>query len=199
MKIGILGLQGDFAAHGRTLDRLHADWTLIRMPAQMDAVHGLIIPGGESTTLLKLMDQYGFVDRLRSFHADGGALFGTCAGLIVLAAEVSRPPQFSLGLIDVAVERNAYGRQRESFESEGTMTLNGRPEAIPMVFIRAPRIRDVRPGVMGVAHHGEEVVMVRQDRVLAATFHPELTDDTRVHRYFIEMTRTVSNLQGATA
>ena len=194
--IGVLGLQGDFAAHGRALNRLDVDWMIVKKPAHLDLIQGLIIPGGESTTLLKLMEQYGFVEGIPSFHAGGGTLFGTCAGLIVLAARVLNPAQFSLGLIDVSVERNAYGRQRESFESTGTILLNGRTNTVPMVFIRAPRIRDVGPGVLCLGHHGEEVVMVRQDRILAASFHPELTEDPCVHRYFVEMTQPVCKREG---
>lgn len=195
--IGILGLQGDFAAHGRTLERLGVAWTIVKMPAQLAQVDGLIIPGGESTTLLKLMNQYGFVDAVRAFHDRGGALFGTCAGLIVLAREVRNPAQFSLDLIDVVVERNAYGRQRESFESEGAFIQNGRAETLPMVFIRAPRIRELGDGVTLLARHGDEPVMAQQGRVLGATFHPELTDDLRVHRYFAGMVRY--SLQEASA
>lgn len=194
--IGVLGLQGDFAAHGRALDRLDVNWMIVKTPAHLDLIQGLIIPGGESTTLLKLMEQYGFVEGIRSFHAAGGTLFGTCAGLIVLAVGVRNPAQFSLGLIDVTVERNAYGRQRESFESTGTILLNGQTDTVPMVFIRAPRIRDVGGGVECLGHHGKEMVMVRQDRILASSFHPELTDDLCVHRYFVEMTQLACKRQG---
>ncbi len=188
--IGILGLQGDFAAHGRALESL-AEWTIVKTPAQLAQVDGLIIPGGESTTLRKLMDQYGMTGAIRSFHESGGMLFGTCAGLIILAADVVHPVQDALGPINVTVERNAYGRQRESFESEGDFFQEGRTETIPMVFIRAPRLRTLGPGVTLLARHDDEPVMVQQDRVLVATFHPELTDDLRVHRYFVEMVNTI--------
>jgi 5'-phosphate synthase pdxT subunit len=185
--IGVLGLQGDFAAHGRMLERLGSPWTVVKTPDQLARIEGLIIPGGESTTLLKLMAQDGFLEGIPAFHAGGGALFGTCAGLIVLAKEVVNPVQFSFGLIDVSVERNAYGRQRDSFEAQGMALLNGGPAPLPMVFIRAPRIRVLRPGVTLLARRGREPVMARQGRVLVASFHPELTDDTRVHAYFAEM------------
>jgi pyridoxal 5'-phosphate synthase pdxT subunit len=189
MRIGVLALQGDFALHAKALQKCGAEAVEVRKPEQLDDIDGLIIPGGESTTLLKLMDEWGFVAALEKFHADGKPIFGTCAGLILTARDVTNPPQFSLGLIDVGVERNAYGRQRESFETDGTATLDGRPVAIEMVFIRAPRIRRVGPGVQTLATHGGEPVMARQGSVLVATFHPELTDDPTVHRYFCQMVK----------
>ena len=191
MKIGVLALQGDFALHVEALGRCGpaVEVVEVRKPEQLDGLDGLIIPGGESTTLLKLMDTWGFVPALEKFHADGKPIFGTCAGLIVTAREVTNPPQFSLGLIDVGVERNAYGRQRESFETRGTAVLDGRSAPVEMVFIRAPRIRRVGPGVQTLARHGDEPVMARQGTVLVATFHPELTDDPTVHEYFCRMIR----------
>jgi len=135
------------------------------------------------------MDAWGFVPALEKFHAGGKPIFGTCAGLILTARDVANPAQFSLGLIDVGVERNAYGRQRESFEAAGTAVLDGRPVPIEMVFIRAPRIRRVGPGVETLARHGDEPVMARQGSVLVATFHPELTDDPTVHEYFCRMVK----------
>jgi 5'-phosphate synthase pdxT subunit len=137
--------------------------------------------------LLKLMETWGFVPALEKFHAAGRPIFGTCAGLIVIASEVEGPHQFSLGFIDVGVERNAYGRQRESFEAAATARLGDRAVPMEMVFIRAPRIRRVGAGVDVLARHGDEAVMARQGSVLVATFHPELTDDPAVHRYFCEM------------
>lgn len=186
-RIGVLALQGDFALHAKALRRCGAEPVEVRKPEQLADVDGLIIPGGESTTLLKLMHEWGFVPALERFHAGGKPIFGTCAGLIVTAREVTNPPQFSLGLIDVGVERNAYGRQRESFETGGTATLDGRPVPLEMIFIRAPRIRRVGLGVETLATHGGEPVMARQGSVLVATFHPELTDDPSVHRYFCRM------------
>ena len=187
MKIGVLALQGDFALHGKALDRVGVESAEVRTPEELDAVDGLIVPGGESTTLLKLMDAGRFVPALEKFHADGRPIFGTCAGLIVLAREVLNPKQFSLGLIDVTVERNAYGRQKESFEAEGETTLEGQPRSLNMVFIRAPRIRRLGPRVVSLASHRGECVMAREGTVLVATFHPELTDDPTVHHYFARM------------
>jgi 5'-phosphate synthase pdxT subunit len=185
--VGVLALQGDFALHRQALARCGVASVEVRRPEQLDDVDGLIIPGGESTTLLKLMDAWGFVPALRRFHGQGKPLFGTCAGLILLARDVEGPRQPSLGFIDVTVERNAYGRQRESFEAEGRATLEGRAVPLAMTFIRAPRIRRVGPAVETLARHGEEPVMAREGSVLVATFHPELTQDTTVHRYFCEM------------
>lgn len=187
MRIGVLALQGDFALHARALGRCGAEAVEIRKPAELEGVDGLIIPGGESTTLLKLMDAWGFVPALEQLHAAGTPIFGTCAGLILLAREVENPRQFSLGAIDVTVERNAYGRQRESFEARGTARLDGRPVELDMVFIRAPRIRRLGPGVESLAELRGETVMARQGNVLVATFHPELTDDLSVHRYFCDL------------
>ena len=187
LKIGVLALQGDFSLHARALARCGAEAVEVRKPEQLAGLDGLIMPGGESTTLLKLMDAWGFVPALERFHQTGRPIFGTCAGLILLARGVESPKQFSLGLIDVDVERNAYGRQRESFEADGTATLGGRDAPIEMVFIRAPRIRRTGPGVETLARHGGEPVMAREGTVLAATFHPELTEDLTVHRYFCKM------------
>ena len=203
IRIGVLALQGDFALHARALIRCgrasrgassgeaspqsEIEVVEVRKPQQLEDLDGLIMPGGESTTLLKLMDAWGFVPALEKFHAGGKPLFGTCAGLILLAREVASPAQASLGLIDVGVERNAYGRQRESFEAMGTATLDGHPAPVEMVFIRAPRIRRVGEGVETLAHHAGEPVMARQGTVLVATFHPELTDDPTVHEYFCRM------------
>jgi 5'-phosphate synthase pdxT subunit len=187
MTIGVLALQGDFALHRKALERIGVPSAEIRRPAQLDDVAGLIMPGGESTTLLKLLDAWEFVPALEKFHAASKPIFGTCAGLILLAREVENPAQFSLGLIDITAERNAYGRQKESFESVGTGDLGEGPAPLRMVFIRAPRIRRLGAGVTPLAHHGGECVMARQGTVLVATFHPELTDQTTVHEYFARM------------
>lgn len=187
MRIGVLALQGDFALHAAALAKCGVEAVEVRRPEELADVDGLIIPGGESTTLLKLMDEWGFVPAIEKFHAAGRPLFGTCAGLIVLAREVENPRQFSLGLIDVTVERNAYGRQRESFEATGTVTLDGRAHLLEMVFIRAPRIRRAGPGVETLAEHRGAPVMARQGSVLVATFHPELTADPAVHQYFCQL------------
>jgi len=189
MRIGVLALQGDFGLHARALAKCGVEAIEVRKPLELDEVDGLVMPGGESTTLLKLMDAWDFVPALEKFHSEGKPIFGTCAGLIILAREVESPKQFSLGLIDVTVERNAYGRQRESFEAHGTAKLDGQAIPLEMFFIRAPRIRRVGPGVEVLAEHGGEPVMARQDRVLVATFHPELTDTTTVHQYFCDLVR----------
>jgi pyridoxal 5'-phosphate synthase pdxT subunit len=197
MTIGVLALQGDFDRHAKALARCGVQAVEIRKPEQLADVDGLIIPGGESTTLLKLIDAWGFVPALEKFHAEGRPIFGTCAGLILLARDVEKPSQFSLGFIDVGVERNAYGRQRESFEAHGEATLDGRVTPVEMVFIRAPRIRRVGADVETLARHGDEPVMARQGRVLVATFHPELTDDPTVHAYFCAMVSRAAGRRGA--
>jgi 5'-phosphate synthase pdxT subunit len=190
MRIGVLALQGDFERHVRALERCGGavEPVEVRQPGPLADLEGLVMPGGESTTLLNLMNAYDFVPALEKFHAGGRPIFGTCAGLILLAREVDRPRQFSLGFIDVAVERNAYGRQRESFEAHGVADLDG-PVSLEMVFIRAPRIRQAGPGVRVLARHGDEPVLVREGSVLAGSFHPELTDSPAVHRYFCDMVR----------
>src|SRR6266487_1053856 len=141
MKLGVLALQGDFDMHRKALDRIGVESAEVRLPEQLDDVAGLVMPGGESTTLLNLMDTWEFMPALKKFHDSGRPIFGTCAGLILLAREVERPQQFSLGFIDITAERNAYGRQKESFETEGPADLGQGPRPIKMIFIRAPRIR----------------------------------------------------------
>jgi 5'-phosphate synthase pdxT subunit len=189
--IGILALQGDFAAHGRVLQRIGVSWVEVRRPAQLADVAGLIIPGGESTTLLKLMASCNFEPALREFHAAGKPIFGTCAGVILLATEVTKPSQHSLGLLDVTVERNSYGRQVDSFETYGHYSGNGQgtDRLLEMVFIRAPRITRVGPGVRVLAQHGGDPVLVGAATMLGATFHPELTADSSVHETFVAMCR----------
>ena len=189
MTIGVLALQGDFALHRAALERIGVASSEVRMPAQLDGVDGLIMPGGESTTLLKLLDAWDFVPALEKFHAAGKPIFGTCAGLILLAREVRNPSQFSLGFIDLAVARNAYGRQKESFEAMGTADLGDGAAPLKMVFIRAPRILRLGPGVTPLAHHRDECVMARQGSVLVASFHPELTEESTVHEHFARMVR----------
>jgi 5'-phosphate synthase pdxT subunit len=187
VKIGVLALQGDFALHVKALATCGVETVEVRKPEELEDLDGLVIPGGESTTLLKLMEEWRFVPALEKFHAAGKPMFGTCAGLILLARDVESPRQFSLGFIDVGVERNAYGRQRESFSAMGTVELDAGPHRLEMVFIRAPRIRRVGAGVTTLARHGDEPVMAREGSILVATFHPELTNDASIHRYFCEM------------
>jgi 5'-phosphate synthase pdxT subunit len=199
MRIGVLALQGDFDRHAKALARCGVQAVEVRKPEQLADVDGLVMPGGESTTLLKLMDAWGFVPALEKFHAEGRPIFGTCAGLILLARDVENPRQFSLGFIDVGVERNAYGRQRESFEAHGSATLGRGATPVEMVFIRAPRIRRVGAGVETLATFRDEPVMAREGSVLVATFHPELTDDATVHQYFCEMVARAAARRGAGA
>jgi 5'-phosphate synthase pdxT subunit len=187
VRIGVLALQGDFALHRAALERARVEAVEVRKPDQLARVDGLIIPGGESTTLLKLMEAWDFVPALEKFHGAGKPLFGTCAGLILLARDVTNPKQWSLGLLDVGVERNAYGRQRESFATQGQARLPDGTRHLEMVFIRAPRIIRLGSGVRTLAELRGEPVMVQQGAVLAATFHPELTADASVHRYFCQL------------
>jgi len=189
MIIGVLALQGDFDLHRKALDRIGQESVEVRLPRELEQVDGLIMPGGESTTLLKLLDEWDFVPAIEKFHAAAKPIFGTCAGLILLARDVQSPAQPSLGLIDITAERNAYGRQKESFETEGQADLGQGPRPLRMVFIRAPRIRRMGPAVTPLVMHRDECVMAREGAVLVAAFHPELTDDQAVHRYFASMVR----------
>lgn len=185
-RIGILALQGDFAAHEQAIRRAGGDPVAVRMPHQLADVAGLVMPGGESTTLLKHFGRYGFEGPLRRFHADGGAFLATCAGAILLAREVRNPAQASLGIGDFAVERNAYGRQVASFHAPlDIAAIEGGP--LDAIFIRAPRIVDPGPGLEVLARYGDDPVLLRGPRLLVATFHPELTDDPRIHRLFVGM------------
>ena len=184
--IGLLGLQGDYAAHGKMLEALGVESRVVKKPEQLAAIDGLIFPGGESTTLIKLMDSWNWWGPLEDF-ATVKPLFGTCAGMILLAKGVNNPPQKSLALIDIDVERNGYGRQIDSFEEIGSFNSHDQSRELPMVFIRAPRISRVGEGVEMLAECRGDVVMAKQANVLVASFHPELTDDLAVHRYFVEM------------
>jgi 5'-phosphate synthase pdxT subunit len=184
MTVGVLAIQGDYDAHARRLRELGAQVALVRRPEELDAVDALVIPGGESTTFLKFLEQGGFLEKLRAF-VRAKPTFGTCAGAILLAKEVENPRQPSLEALDVRVHRNAYGRQVESSIREGETRLAGGP--LEMVFIRAPRFERVGAGVEVLATSGSEPVLVRQGKVLAATFHPELSADRRVHQEFLRM------------
>jgi pyridoxal 5'-phosphate synthase pdxT subunit len=187
MKIGVLALQGDFDAHRRRLEELGADVVLVKKPEQLDEIDGLVIPGGESSTFLKLLGEEGF-SRLREF-VRAKPTFGTCAGAILLANEVENPKQAGLGALDIRIRRNAYGRQVDSSIRKGRF-LN---DPIEMVFIRAPKIERLGEGVEVIATEGEDAVMVRKGRTLAATFHPELSEDPRIHQYFLGL---ISNGNG---
>jgi len=181
LTIGVLALQGDFDAHRRRLEELGAKVVLVKKPEQLDEVEGLIIPGGESSTFLKLLGDAGF-EKLKDF-VRLNPTFGTCAGAILLAKEVENPAQSGLGAIDMGIRRNAYGRQIDSSIREGL--FRGSP--IEMVFIRAPKISRLGDGIEIVATEGSDPVVVRQGKTMAATFHPELTDDTRIHQAFLDL------------
>ena len=188
LRVGVLALQGDFAAHGKALDELGVEWQLVKTPRELAQVQGLIIPGGESTTLLKLMAPIAMRPALAQFHAEERPIFGTCAGLILLAQETIRPQQESLGFINIVAERNAYGRQIDSFIDLGTPLVEELgPAPLEMVFIRAPKIATLRAGVTALAVWKDEIVLARQGSVLVSSFHPELTADRRVHQYFLDM------------
>jgi 5'-phosphate synthase pdxT subunit len=183
---GVLALQGDFAAHADALRDIDVPTREVRRPSELAGLSGLVIPGGESTTLLNLMRDEPWFESLRRFHDDGGVLLGTCAGAILLSREV-RPRQPSLALLDAVVERNAYGRQVDSFQAKvDAPALGGSLEG---VFIRAPRFLALWPDVEVLARHEGEPVVVRQGRVLAATFHPELTGSRALHRHAVELAR----------
>ncbi|HJY88261.1 MAG TPA: pyridoxal 5'-phosphate synthase glutaminase subunit PdxT [Candidatus Acidoferrales bacterium] len=184
-RIGILAVQGDYEAHGRMLARLELEHVFVKVPADLRGLDGLILPGGESTTQLKFLTEGGLEPAIREFGARGGAFFGTCAGAILLAREVHNPAQVSLGLADLVVARNAYGRQLASEVRLGPSEL--KPELLEMVFIRAPIIERVGRAVEVLAESEGRPVLVRQGRVLAATFHPELTADTTVHQFFLRL------------
>jgi pyridoxal 5'-phosphate synthase pdxT subunit len=182
--IGVLALQGDFDAHRRRLEELGAKVVLVKKPEQFDRIDGLIIPGGESSTLINLLGEAGF-EKLKQF-VQAKPSFGTCAGAILLAAKVENPPQVSLGALDITVRRNAYGRQLESSIREG----NFQNHPTEMVFIRAPKIEHLGKDVEVIATEGNDPVLVRQGKTLAATFHPELSGDRSIHEYFLEMVKT---------
>lgn len=181
--IGVLAIQGDFDAHRRRLEELGAQTRLVRKPEELDGLDGIVIPGGESSTMLKFLAHGSFFEKLREFVRLKPA-FGTCAGAILLAQSVENPPQLSLAALDIGVQRNAYGRQLDSHIAE---YVNGNGKPLEMVFIRAPKISRVGKDVEVLAKSGSEPVWVRQGKTMAATFHPELSEDNRVHRAFLEL------------
>ena len=189
MIIGVLALQGDFDAHRRRLEELGAQVVLVKKPDQLDQIDGLVIPGGESGTFLKLLGEEGF-NKLKDF-VRAKPTFGTCAGAILLAAEIDNPKQDGLGALNIRIRRNAYGRQIDSSIREGKFLISpdGEMQESPleMVFIRAPKIDRVGEGVEVIATEGADPVAVRQGKAMAATFHPELSDDARVHRAFLRL------------
>jgi pyridoxal 5'-phosphate synthase pdxT subunit len=183
-RIGVLALQGDYAAHAAALEEAGAEPSEIRRPEELASLDALVLPGGESTTMLKFLESRGLFQALVEF-CGRKPVFGTCAGAILLAREVIHPPQRSLGLLDAVVERNAYGRQIDSSILTAETTLPGGP--LEMVFIRAPRIAQVGPAVEVLARRDGFPALVRQGSLMAATFHPELSSDRRVHRLFVEI------------
>ncbi len=186
MLIGVVAIQGDFAEHMDMLCRLGVETKKVRLPKDLESVDGVIIPGGESTTLGIVGTRYGLFDALRERIGEGLPVFGTCAGAIVLAKTILESDQPRIGVLDIVVNRNAYGRQKDSFEADIYVPKLGE---VPVrgVFIRAPVIEAVGEGVEVLAELDEKPVFVQQENILAATFHPELTDDTRIHRYFLKM------------
>ena len=195
--VGVLALQGDFREHRAMLEALGAATTEIRQAAELDAVDALVIPGGESTTIGKLMRHYELVEPIRARVAAGMPVFGTCAGLITLASEIVEGDQPLLGLIDIVARRNAFGRQVRSFEADLEVASLG-PPPLRAVFIRAPWIERSGPGVEILASHLGHAVAAREGRVLVTAFHPELTGDTRMHDAFLTMVRAAASTTGAT-
>ncbi len=185
-RIGVLAIQGDYAAHADALRESGADPALVRTPAELAGLDGLIIPGGESTTFLKFLERDGFLEILKAFVEENPS-FGTCAGCILMADEILHPAQKSLGALRATVERNAYGRQVDSSIEQTPTTLGGGP--LETVYIRAPRILKTGPGVKVLAEREGFPVLVQQEHLLAATFHPELSADRRVHQHFVKMVR----------
>ena len=184
-KVGVLALQGAFREHAEALEAVDAEPVLVRLPEHLDAVDALVLPGGESTTIGKLLDSSGLLEPLRSRLDDGLPVLGTCAGMILLATEVldGRPDQPVLGAVDLSVRRNGYGRQRESFEA--TLSVGGIAGGFPGVFIRAPVVDRVGPRVEVLAEHDGRVVMAREGAVSVCAFHPELSGDLRIHQAFV--------------
>jgi pyridoxal 5'-phosphate synthase pdxT subunit len=193
MKIGVLALQGAVREHLRMLELAGAEATAVKRPEQLAGLEGLVIPGGESTTISKLMHQYGLFEPVREMAASGKPLFGTCAGLILLAKRIEGTESAHLALMDITVRRNAFGRQRESFEAD--LPVAGVADDFRAVFIRAPYITEAGPGVDVLSRIDDKIVAVRQGHLLASAFHPELTDDVRMHAYFVEMVREASAVQ----
>lgn len=186
IRVGVLAIQGDYAAHADALSEAGADSVQVRKSEELNGLDGLVLPGGESTTMLKFLERHDFFDALRRFGL-ARPVFGTCAGAILLAREVTHPPQRSLGLLDATVERNAYGRQIDSSILQSETSLPGGP--LEMVFIRAPRMVQTGDGVQVLARRDGFPTLVQQENLMAATFHPELSQDRRVHRLFVDVVR----------
>jgi pyridoxal 5'-phosphate synthase pdxT subunit len=197
VKIGILAVQGDFAAHAAMLGGMGIDSVEVRTREDLANCDGLILPGGESTTQLQFLQEEGLYEAIKKFAADGKAVLGTCAGAILLATEVKNPQQESLGLLDMTVLRNGYGRQVHSDVVSGPSTL--KPEPMEMVFIRGPIFERVGPGIEVLAEYAGKPALVQKGQILAAAFHPELTEDTTVHQRFLELAAENANQHSALA
>ncbi|MBO8178796.1 MAG: pyridoxal 5'-phosphate synthase glutaminase subunit PdxT [Bacillus sp. (in: Bacteria)] len=193
VKIGVLGLQGAVREHVRSIEEAGAEAVVIKRKEQLDEIDGLILPGGESTTMRRLIDKYDFMDALKEFAAKGKPMFGTCAGLILLAKNIVGYDEPHLGLMDITVERNSFGRQRESFEAD--IPIRGIGESFTAVFIRAPHIVEVGENVEVLAKYEDRIVAARDGQFLGCSFHPELTDDQRFIKYFIQMVEEAKSKQ----
>ncbi|MED2492199.1 pyridoxal 5'-phosphate synthase glutaminase subunit PdxT [Bacillus thuringiensis] len=187
VKIGVLGLQGAVREHVKSVEASGAEAVVVKCIEQLEEIDGLILPGGESTTMRRLIDKYAFMEPLRTFAKSGKPMFGTCAGMILLAKTLIGYEEAHIGAMDITVERNAFGRQKDSFEA--ALSIEGVGEDFVGVFIRAPYVVEVADNVEVLSKHGDRMVAVRQDQFLAASFHPELTDDHRVTAYFVEMVK----------
>ncbi|MDH4424750.1 pyridoxal 5'-phosphate synthase glutaminase subunit PdxT [Bacillus sp. AFS054943] len=187
VKIGVLGLQGAVREHIKSVEASGAEAVVVKRIEQLEEIDGLILPGGESTTMRRLIDKYAFMEPLRTFAKSGKPMFGTCAGMILLAKTLIGYEEAHIGAMDITVERNAFGRQKDSFEA--ALSIKGVGEDFVGVFIRAPYVVNVADNVEVLSKHGDRMVAVRQDQFLAASFHPELTDDHRVTAYFVEMVK----------
>ena len=187
VKIGVLGLQGAVREHVKSVEASGAEAVVVKRIEQLEEIDGLILPGGESTTMRRLIDKYAFMEPLRTFAKSGKPMFGTCAGMILLAKTLIGYEEAHIGAMDITVERNAFGRQKDSFEA--ALSIEGVGEDFVGVFIRAPYVVEVADNVEVLSKHGDRMVAVKQNQFLAASFHPELTDDHRVTAYFVEMVK----------
>ncbi|HDX9631907.1 TPA: pyridoxal 5'-phosphate synthase glutaminase subunit PdxT [Bacillus cereus] len=187
VKIGVLGLQGAVREHVKSVEASGAEAVVVKRIEQLEEIDGLILPGGESTTMRRLIDKYAFMEPLRTFAKSGKPMFGTCAGMILLAKTLIGYEEAHIGAMDITVERNAFGRQKDSFEA--ALSIKGVGEEFIGVFIRAPYVVNVADDVEVLSTHGDRMVAVKQNQFLAASFHPELTDDHRVTAYFVEMVK----------
>lgn len=184
--VGVLALQGDYEKHACMVKRVGADTSYIREPDELQRIDALVIPGGESTTIGKLMKAYGLIDPVRRLITNGLPVYGTCAGLILLASETKEPHQNRLGVLEISVQRNAYGRQVDSFEAPLDIPVIGK-NPFPGVFIRAPMVTEIGKSVKTLCVFEDRIVLLQKDNILAGSFHPELTHDARVHEYFLSM------------